>query len=131
MDAIDGGDTLTGNTLVSRVTALETAPKSATIVVEADHVSYDAQTGNPTIYTDSNKTTPVAPSTDVDYLLGKDDKYYYWKYIKTGSNPDTFAWALISGGGGEGTGNSSGVVLTNEEYSELANKVENTDYFVE
>jgi len=59
------------STLAGRVTTLENQPKSATIVIE--NVTYDAITGEP-----SNINNP---STDVDYLLKKDNKYYYWKYI--------------------------------------------------
>lgn len=127
MDAVENvaGNAATSsalNNLADRVTTLENQPKSATVVM--DSVTYDSITGEP-----SNINNP---STDVDYLLKKEDKYYYWKYIKTSSNPDTYAWALISGGGGSGTGNSSGVVLTEQEYNDVELvKEENTDYFVQ
>jgi len=68
--------------LTERVHTLETAPKSATVVI--DNVTYDND-GKP-----SNIGT--TPSTDVDYLLKKDDKYYYWKYIKVSSDPDKYSW---------------------------------------
>ena len=129
LDAIDGGEKLTNaKTLATRVseaesaiTTLQNEPKSATVIV--DNVTYDSQTGNPVIQD---------PSTDVDYLLKKDDKYYYWKYIKTGSNPDKFEWALISGGGGSGSGNTTGYDLSAEEFDALTleDVSENTDYYV-
>ena len=103
-------------TLAGRVTTLENQPKSATVIIE--EVTYDLD-GIPTSITN--------PSTDVDYLLKNGNKYYYWKYIKTGSNPDVYEWALISGGGG---GNTSGVNMSRNEYTALENKVENTDYYV-
>ena len=105
--------------LSDRVTTLETAPKSATVVI--DNVTYDND-GNP-----SNIGT--TPSTDVDYLLKKDDKYYYWKYIKVSSNPDNYSWEQISGGNSS-SGNTSGMDLTAEEYAELESYNENTDYYV-
>jgi len=74
------------------------------------------------------------PNEKDDYLLqAADDKYYYWKYIKTSSNPDTFSWEKISGGGngeGSGTGNTTGVDLTRGEYEELTSYAVNTDYYV-
>ena len=125
LDAIDGGTALTGaKTLATRVseaesaiTTLQNEPKSATVII--DNVTYDSSTGNPVIDN---------PSTDADYLLKKDDKYYYWKYIKTGSNPDTFEWALISSAGG--SGNSSGFDMTETQYSDLEEHTQNTDYYV-
>ena len=104
-------------TLAGRVTTLENEPKSATVIIES--VTYDSN-GIP--------TSIQNPSTDVDYLLKKDDKYYYWKYIKTSSNPDVYEWALISGGGG--AGNTTGIDMTRAEYTALSEKVENTDYYV-
>lgn len=149
LDAIDGGEVLTGaSTLVNRVataesnlstaagkittlerkvTALETAPKSATVVIEEDRITYNETTGTPTIYTNSTKQTVDTPSTDVDYLLQNGDKYYYWKYIQTGAN--TYEWALISGGG-SGSGNTSGYDMAAEEYDALEEHTENTDYYV-
>ena len=85
--------------MVDRVSTLEREPKSATVII--DNVTYN---------NDGIPTNISNPSTDADYLLKKDDKYYYWKYIKTGSNPDTFAWAQISGG--NGTGTSSAEILS-------------------
>jgi len=101
LDAIDGGEKLEGNALNSRVSTLETtvgdstaglvkkvndletAPKSATKVIDA--VTYDTE-GNPILVSEE-------PSEDVDYLLKNGDKYYYWKYINE-------TWQLISGGSG-------------------------------
>ena len=103
--------------LTERINALESQPKSATQVIS--EVTYN-ENGIPTNIDD--------PSTNVDYLLKKDDKYYYWKYIQTGSNPDTFVWALISGGSGEG--NTSGFDLTQAEYDGLQTHTVNTDYYV-
>ena len=118
--------------LAGRVSTLESQPKSATIVIEADRITYDASTGAPTIYTNSAKTVLVTPSTDVDYLLQKEDKYYYWKYIQVSSSPDTFEWALISGGGGSGNGNTTGYDLSAEAFDALTleDVNENTDYYV-
>lgn len=107
-------------TLAGRVTTLENQPKSATVIIE-----------NVTYNNDGVPTSIANPSTDVDYLLKKDDKYYYWKYIKTGSNPDTYVWALISGG--SGSGNTSGYDMTAEEYQTIVTNqtyTENTDYYV-
>ena len=117
--------------LAGRVSTLESQPKSATTVIEADRITYDVATGAPTIYTNSTKTIPITPSTDVDYLLQKEDKYYYWKYIQTGSSPDTFEWALISGGGSDG-GNSSGFDMVAADYDALTAEdvAVNTDYYV-
>lgn len=117
--------------LAGRVSTLESQPKSATTVIEADRITYDASTGAPTIYTNSTKTIPITPSTDVDYLLQKEDKYYYWKYIQTGSSPDTFEWALISSGGSDG-GNSSGFDMVAADYDALTEEdvAVNTDYYV-
>ena len=125
LDAIDGGATLdiTHGTLAARVSSLESEPKSATVII--DEVTYSEETGDPTNISN--------PSTDVDYLLKKDNKYYYWKYIKTSSNPDTYVWALISGGSGSGTGNTSGMDLTSEEYETIKTNntyAINTDYYV-
>ena len=110
LDAIDGGETLTGaKTLATRVgeaesaiTTLQNEPKSATeIVAELP------QTGDAT----------------KDYLLGpnKDGKYFYYKWINN-------EWNLISGGSGEG--NTSGMDLTAAAYDELQKHAENTDYYV-
>lgn len=125
LNAIDGGTTLdtTHGTLAARVSSLESEPKSATVII--DEVTYSEETGDPTNISN--------PSTDVDYLLKKDNKYYYWKYIKTSSNPDTYVWALISGGSGSGTGNTSGMDLTLEEYETIKTNntyAINTDYYV-
>jgi len=43
-----------------------------------------------TYYNDGIPTSISNPSTDIDYLLKKDNKYYYWKYINN-------TWHLISG----------------------------------
>ena len=86
------------------------------------NVNYDAN-GKPQI---SN------PSEDVDYLIkgtNPDTKYYYWKYIKTSTNPDVFSWELISGAGGSGGNNSGYDYATNDAYLS-ATKAENTDYYV-
>ena len=114
LDMIDGGETLTGNTLVSRMSAAEGAitnlqnePKSATEIVASL-----PQTGDP------NK----------DYLLGpnEDGKYFYYKWIIDGAENN---WKLISGGG-SGEGNTSGFDLSADEYDVLEEHEENTDYYV-
>ena len=116
LDAIDGGEVLTGNTLVSRVrtnegsitnlqnaispvatgndpggltervTALEREPKSATEVITEDYIEYDND-GNPTIYSTNAENSHIAanvivPSPDKDYLLQKDDKYYFLDHFE-------------------------------------------------
>jgi len=112
-------------TLAGRVTDLENEPKSATVIVDSDCITYDANTGDPTIYTTSAKTTTVTPTEHADYLLqGADDKYYYWKYIGTAPNGN---WELISGGG-SGNGSSSGEFAAS--LSAITTPDENTDYFV-
>ena len=75
--------------LKARVTALENNPQSTTTII--DVVTYNS---------DGIPTSISNPSTDIDYLLKKDDKYYYWKYINN-------TWHLISGANGEGSGTSS------------------------
>ena len=105
--------------LSDRVTTLESTPKSATVVI--DNVTYDND-GNP-----SNIGT--TPSPDIDYLLKKDDKYYYWKYIPNNTNPVTYTWALISGGASEGGGGtSSAQIVATLPTAEAADI--NTDYYV-
>ena len=43
LDAIDGGSTLTGeSTLAARVSSLENEPKSATVIIDADCITYDS-----------------------------------------------------------------------------------------
>lgn len=62
------------------------------------------------------------PSSDVNYLIWNDDKYYYWRYINNN-------WELISGASnGEGGGTSSA-----EFYSALTDILEpsdTVDYFI-
>lgn len=96
--------------LTERVIALETEPKSATEIVASL-----PQTGDP------NK----------DYLLGpnEDGKYFYYKWIVDGAESN---WKLISGGG-SGSGNTSGMDLTAEQYATIKTNhtyAENTDYYV-
>ena len=107
--------------LAGRVSNLENEPKSATVDYSEAQITYDNVTGNPTIYTDSLKTTAITPSSDVDYLLQKGTKYYYWKYLNN-------KWELISGGGGSGSSNAEDF----ETFSafELATKEVNKDYYV-
>ena len=102
--------------LSDRVTTLE---ESGTVVI--DNVTYDND-GNP-----SNIGT--TPSPDVDYLLKKGDKYYYWKYIPNNTDPVTYTWALISGGSSEGGGGtSSAQIVATLPAAEAADI--NTDYYV-
>ena len=135
LDAIDGGEKLEGSVLNSRVNALETtvgdsttglvkkvndletAPKSATKVI--DSVMYN------------NEGIPINidnPSTDIDYLLKKDNKYYYWKYIQTSINPPLYSWELISGGGGTG-GNNADEYQTYEAFEQATPQLDK-DYYV-
>lgn len=124
--------------LTERIIALETAPKSAAVIISFDKITYDNETGLPTLYTDSNKTTTIIPTEQSDYLLQEQitenneivgGKYFYWKYIGTYPNG---TWNKISGdNSGEGGGNTFGVVLTSEEYNNPKYvKVINTDYYV-
>ena len=112
--------------LDTRVTALENNPVSATTIIPANRITYDNETGLPTIYTNNNKTTPITPSSDVDYLLEKvennESKYYYWKYINNG-------WELISGGGGASDDATASLVLSQSDYNNIT-KEENIDYYV-
>ena len=100
------------NDLADRVSTLEDEPKSATVVI--DNVTYDND-GNPS-------DIGTTPSSDVDYLLKKDDKYYYWRYFGPNNG-----WQLISGAGG-GNGTSSGSFVASLEDIDAPD--ENTDYFV-
>ena len=95
-------------TLAGRVTTLEGASSSSTIIIE--NVTYDAN-GMPT-------SIGATPSADVDYLLKNGDKYYYWKYINN-------SWELISGG------ESGGGTSSAEFYAALPLSGEdNIDYFI-
>ena len=124
LDAIDGGSAIVNaHTLAERVTTLEEEPKSATTIITSDCITYNAETGIPTVYTTSEKTTPITPTQDVDYLLQNGEKYYYWKYI-TGTG-----WQLISGGGG-GAGSSSGEFAASLSLTDIPSPDVNTDYFV-
>ena len=133
LDAIDGGTALTGDSLAVRVAnaenaishnasgndpgglteriiALETTPLSSTVIIE--NVTYNND-GIPT-------NIGTTPSADVDYLLKKDNQYYYWKYINN-------KWELISGAGGSGTSSA-------EFYATLLDvpnpPQETVDYFI-
>lgn len=165
LDAIDGGTALTGDTLVTRVSTVESDLNTASTGLKAkvgalETTINDASTGlaatkaiadaaatasdltalagrvttlenNPqstttivdvvTYNNDGIPTNISNPSTDIDYLLKKDDKYYYWKYINN-------TWHLISGRE-EGGGTSSA-----EFYSSLTNVPEpyseTVDYFI-
>ena len=98
-------------TLTGRVTALE----GRDTIIRND-VEFDAETGNPII---------TNPSTDCDYLIqNTDGKYYYWRYFTNEG------WQLISAGGTSESGNTSGMDLTEEQYNELTEHAENTDYYV-
>ena len=93
--------------LAGRVTTLENNPQSATIVV--NEVTYN---------NDGIPTSISNPSENADYILKKDNKYYYWKYVGS-------TWHLISG---DGSGTSSA-----EFYATLSAVVqpsENVDYFI-
>jgi hypothetical protein len=113
---------------MGRVHTLETQPKSATTIIEKERIVYN-KNGVPTVYTaaynEQGINTPITPSNEVDYLfeteVGGEIKYFYWKYIDN-------KWELISGGGG--SGNNSGYVGTMEEYNNLEEKNENTDYYI-
>ena len=117
--------------LIDRIDALEQTPKSATVIISEDRITYSEPDINnnitPTIYTDNTKQTAIVPTEEVDYLLQKEDKYYYWKYIGTSSNG---TWNLISGGGGEGTGNSNSEVYADYTAFQAAEEEENKDYYV-
>ena len=101
-------------------TAITNAVKdiSTTIIKNKNEVAYtDNVPSNTQTWTISDKD---------DYLLqAADDKYYYWKHIDN-------AWHLMGGAGnGEGgTGNTTGIDLTREEYDELTSHAINTDYYV-
>ena len=45
--------------LADRVSSLENEPKSATTIIPEDRITYDSETGAPTIYTTSAKTVPL------------------------------------------------------------------------
>ena len=114
--------------LKARVTTLENEPKSATSIIDINRITYNVETGIPTIYTDSNKTTEITPTETVDYLLeNTDEKYYYWKYIGVAPNG---SWNLISGAGNGGGGNTTGIDLTPAEYEAIEEYQMNTDYYV-
>jgi archaellum component FlaC len=101
-----------------RVTTLENDNSSSTVVIS------DAT------YTPQGLPIIDNPDENVDYLIKKGDKYYYWKYIKTSSDPDVYTWELISGGGGSGSGNSNEEDYETYNAFELATKETNKDYYV-
>ena len=68
-------------------------------------------------FNDGIPTSISNPSADIDYLLKKDDNYYYWKYINN-------SWKLISGGGESGTSSA-------EFYADFPQDPSDTvDYFI-
>ena len=85
-----------------------------------------SKTGGTSNYT-NNIPNLQEPSDQCDYLIEDDEgKYFYWRYINNN-------WELISGGGsgeGDGTGNTTGIDLTREQYDELTSYTVNTDYYV-
>lgn len=108
--------------LAGRVSTLENEPKSATVIITKDCITYDNETGLPTIYSDNTKTNAIVPTEDADYLLqGDNDKYYYWKYIGTAPNG---TWELISGGGEGGSIGEFAASL------EIDSPREDVDYFI-
>ena len=125
LNAIDGGEALTGaKTLATRVseaesaiTTLQNEPKSATEVISVS---------------DFEELTANEANSHKDYLVGPDDNnlYKYYHIIETSDN--VYEKVLISGGG-NGSGNTSGVNLTAAEYATLKEEhayAENTDYYV-
>ena len=61
--------------LDQRIAALENEPKSATVVITADCITYNNETGIPTIYIDNAKTIAITPTQDADYLLENTDEF--------------------------------------------------------
>jgi len=55
--------------LTERIIALETEPKSATVIITKDCITYSGDPVVPTLYTTSEKTTTITPTEDADYLL--------------------------------------------------------------
>lgn len=120
---IDGGEALTdAKTLATRVSEAESAintlqnePKSATEVISVS--DFEALTAN-------------EANSHKDYLVGPDENnlYKYYHIIETSGN--VYEKVLISGGGGSGNGNTSGIVLTAAAYNDLEEHDENTDYYV-
>ena len=99
-------------TLEGRVSDIENASpvaSSATVVIE--QVTYNS---------DGIPTSISEPSADIDYLLKKDNKYYYWKYINN-------TWQLISGGEG-GSGTSSAEFYA--ALTDINNPSDTVDYFI-
>ena len=96
--------------LTTRVTTLENNPASATKII--NNPIYNEETGLP-------MNIGETPSENVDYLLKKGDKYYYWKYINN-------VWELISGGGGSGS--SSAEIY--ETLAEITSPSSTVDYFI-
>lgn len=118
LDAIDGGETLTGNTLASRVgaaesaiTALQNEPKSATVIISVN--DFDALTAN-----EANSTK--------DYLVGPDSEglYKYYRIIETSTG--VYEKVIISGGG---SGSSSAEFY--DDFTQVPQSPsENVDYFI-
>ena len=75
----------------------------------------------------NNEPNLQDPSSDCDYLIEDDNgKYFYWRYIDN-------EWKLISGAGGGGSGNTTGIDLTANEYQIIKTNqtyAKNTDYYV-
>ena len=116
LDAIDGGTQLsiTNGTLDARVTALETAPKSATVVISVSEFnSLEANEANST----------------KDYLVGPDSNRLYKYYHIIETSEGVYTKVLISGGS---EGNASAYYYTAADYEQLSmeDKKENTDYYV-
>ena len=119
---IDGGEALTdAKTLATRVseaesaiTTLQNEPKSATEVISVS--DFEALAAN-------------EANSHKDYLVGPDENnlYKYYHIIETSDN--VYEKVLISGGG-SGSGNTSGIVLTATTYDGLEEHNENTDYYV-
>lgn len=113
------------DTLATRFAAIDTAianieqngTGSGTSTVIVNDANFDEH-GNPILPNDEQ------PSTDADYLIKKEDKYYYWKYINN-------KWELISGGATEssgGTGTSSAIIAENLPAITAADP--NIDYYI-
>lgn len=126
LDMVDGGNALTGNTLVSRVGTNESAVSNLTERITTLE-NNPASTTEVKSVSDFEALAANEANSTKDYIVGPDDDgfYKYYRIIETSTN--TYEKVLISGGN-SGSGNSFGQFAAS--INEIVNPNVNTDYFV-